>query len=102
MSGATDLAPGALEPGNPCRECNPQLNAGAWSVRAAGTSCDDGLYCTEGDTCNAQGTCSGQARSCGGGAGVIGQYQHPAADGKAVEVHLPVARGDDAMFLVGR
>ncbi|MDY0000383.1 MAG: DUF4215 domain-containing protein, partial [Polyangia bacterium] len=51
------VADRALEPGAPCRECNPALSVTSYSPRPAGVSCpDDGLGHTL-DLCDAQGSC---------------------------------------------
>lgn len=63
------VAAGTLDPNNPCRECNPALAQVGYSLRGAGSSCDDGLYCTTGEQCSALGLCSGAPRACAGGSG---------------------------------
>ncbi len=57
--------PGEQRPTNTCEECNPSMNATDWSVRADGSTCNDGDACTGTgrpgigvDTCTG-GVCSG-------------------------------------------
>jgi hypothetical protein len=40
-----------------CRTCDPALASDQWQIKAAGESCDDGLWCTGTDTCSATGDC---------------------------------------------
>ncbi|MET0341108.1 MAG: hypothetical protein ABW252_08895 [Polyangiales bacterium] len=61
------LAAGAVEPGNPCRVCDPARSRTRFSDRPSGAACDDGAFCTDGDRCDAQGRCVGAPRDCGGG-----------------------------------
>jgi hypothetical protein len=56
--GSTCYASGAVNPANGCEVCTPGTARNAWSPRAAGTSCNDGLFCTTGETCNAAGACN--------------------------------------------
>ncbi|MCA9582311.1 MAG: hypothetical protein KC416_10990, partial [Myxococcales bacterium] len=51
-------------PANSCQECRTAASTTAWSNKAMGTGCNDGLYCTVGDTCSSMGACSGTARNC--------------------------------------
>lgn len=65
---ASCIASGATNPSNPCQVCDPMRSLLAWSTKAAGATCEDGLYCTTGDTCSAQGQCQGGAsRACDDG-----------------------------------
>lgn len=57
-------APGATDPSNPCRHCDPALSPTSWSPKPAGTSCDDGQWCTLTDTCDAAGSCVGSGTRC--------------------------------------
>lgn len=50
------VARGASEAGNPCRICDPTLDAAEWS--AIDAQCDDGLFCTVNDRC-VDGRCTG-------------------------------------------
>jgi hypothetical protein len=74
------VAAGAVDPNNPCRECNPLLALTAWSNKASLSSCDDGLYCTTNEVCNTQGVCTGAPRGCGGGDGTCGNSCNEALD----------------------
>ena len=62
--GGQCVADGARNPANDCEVCDPSRSPSAWSRRAAGATCDDGLFCTVGDQCTAAGTCAGAPRSC--------------------------------------
>jgi hypothetical protein len=47
--GGTTFAPGALDPGNGCRDCEPSQSATVWSDRPSGSACNDaGAVCTGG------------------------------------------------------
>jgi hypothetical protein len=53
-------------PGNCHQPAGACVNgACVYSLRPAGSACDDGNACTTGDTCNASGVCSGTAGGCG-------------------------------------
>jgi len=39
-------APGAINPGDDCEECNPAANTYVWTDRSDGSECDDGDSCT--------------------------------------------------------
>ena len=65
--GGTCIADGTVEPTNACRSCQRGVSRTAYSPRAAGTVCNDGLFCTAVDTCNGIGTCTGTTRSCSDG-----------------------------------
>ncbi|MET0343909.1 MAG: OmpA family protein [Polyangiales bacterium] len=60
------VAAGVADAVNPCRYCDPTRATTTWSNKAAGITCDDGLYCTTGDACNGEGVCTSAPRSCGG------------------------------------
>jgi hypothetical protein len=60
MDGACH-ANGTAQPGNPCRTCQPALDAVGWSDAA--TSCDDASVCTQQDACK-NGTCQGVPQPC--------------------------------------
>ncbi|MET0283878.1 MAG: hypothetical protein ABW352_05390 [Polyangiales bacterium] len=60
----TCLAAGSTDPSNPCRTCDPTRNPAAWSLKATGSTCDDGLFCTTGDACSAAGACAGMQQGC--------------------------------------
>ena len=47
------LAAGALDPTNPCQQCNPMVSTSVWSARSDGASCASGKVCT-GGTCEAR------------------------------------------------
>lgn len=58
---------GELNPNNTCEYCDRLASPSAWSARAAGARCDDGLFCNGADSC-AAGTCSRHAgRVCSDG-----------------------------------
>jgi hypothetical protein len=57
-------ADGADDPANPCRECASSSNPAAWTDKAAGTPCDDGLFCTGSDACNGAGRCTAGGNPC--------------------------------------
>ncbi len=58
----TCYQPGALNPANPCQECNPNQSGTAWSP-SSGAACDDGDLCTYNDQCQS-GTCVGTPHPC--------------------------------------
>ncbi|MET0384732.1 MAG: hypothetical protein ABW321_02175 [Polyangiales bacterium] len=64
LIGSSCYGTGALNPANPCQQCDPSRSTSGWSNRTAGSSCSDGLFCTENDACNASGACTGTAKSC--------------------------------------
>lgn len=55
----TCVATGMRNPSNDCESCDPTRSRTAWSPRAVGESCDDGLFCTEDETCDAAAVCVG-------------------------------------------
>lgn len=60
-------AAGDKKPGDPCRECIPDVTTVAWSD-GVGTACDDRDPCTKDDQCNA-GRCGGVPYVCDDGLG---------------------------------
>lgn len=61
LIGGTCVTKDATEPGNPCRSCQPDVAAKAWSPLAAGATCTaDDLPCTI-DACNGEGSCTADA-----------------------------------------
>ncbi|MFA5076247.1 MAG: hypothetical protein WC480_02400 [Patescibacteria group bacterium] len=48
---------GAINPANPCEECQPGLNPTGWTVRPNGAVCDNGYWCDGLDECQA-GVCA--------------------------------------------
>lgn len=48
----------------PCQTCNPAVSQTAWTPRANGTSCNDGMFCTLTDSCQ-DGVCLGTGTPCG-------------------------------------
>lgn len=55
--GGACVQEGAQEPGNPCRACQPGLDASSWTPLAKGSACpDDGTACTV-DSCDGVGVC---------------------------------------------
>ncbi|MET0285962.1 MAG: hypothetical protein ABW352_15880, partial [Polyangiales bacterium] len=69
LIGGSCYAPGADEPGNPCRSCVPAVSTIAFTNKASGSTCSDGQFCTSGDACNGGGACVGAVRDCGDGLG---------------------------------
>jgi hypothetical protein len=63
INGACVL-PGADDPSNACRSCNPLLSTTNYSNKGAGSPCADGLFCTTGDACDGAGSCASTPRSC--------------------------------------
>ncbi|MET0388330.1 MAG: hypothetical protein ABW321_20330, partial [Polyangiales bacterium] len=63
------IAVGAVDPGNPCRGCDPLLSTTAYSDRLPGAACDDGAFCTTDDRCDASRACVGTPRVCDDGLG---------------------------------
>lgn len=57
----TDIcyAEGEFDPDDDCQECNPTLATDAWSLRPAGSDCNDGDPCTFDDVCDDFGVCAG-------------------------------------------
>jgi V8-like Glu-specific endopeptidase len=53
---------GDFEQGNPCRWCDVDQDAGAWTTQD-GQSCDDGFFCNGGDQCD-DGECVGSGDPC--------------------------------------
>ncbi|MBW1811234.1 MAG: hypothetical protein JRJ87_23795 [Deltaproteobacteria bacterium] len=47
-----------------CRTCDPAYATDAWTLKADGESCDDGLWCSGLDTCSAAGDCVHTALPC--------------------------------------
>jgi hypothetical protein len=45
--GGSFVAPGALDPKNPCRACEPLIDTSDWSSLPAGTACLDGGVCIQ-------------------------------------------------------
>jgi hypothetical protein len=56
-------------PANQCQSCNPGSSTTAWTDKAAGASCSDGLFCTINDACDGSGNCASTARDCSDGLG---------------------------------
>lgn len=56
-SAASCVPEGTVHSENPCRVCNPSVDATRWSARNGG-ECDDGDPCTKDDTCR-EGICRG-------------------------------------------
>lgn len=52
------------DPLNSCHVCTPGTSTSAWTNKAPGADCDDGLFCTEDDSCSAQAICTGAQISC--------------------------------------
>jgi subtilisin-like proprotein convertase family protein/N-acetylneuraminic acid mutarotase len=61
------VAADAVEPGNPCRTCQPSVSTTAWSPVPVNTPCDDGRFCTVSSACDASGSCVGAQRDCADG-----------------------------------
>jgi hypothetical protein len=59
LIGGVCYLPGDLRPGNMCEECNPSLSTTGWSMKPAGSSCNDGNDCTGPDVCDGAGICQG-------------------------------------------
>ena len=59
---------GSLSPQNTCLACQPATSDTAYTLRAAGSPCDDSDVCTLNDACDGSGGCSGgQAQVCDDG-----------------------------------
>lgn len=58
----TCVAGDAVNPGNPCLICNPEIDPRGWSNND-GVTCDDGLFCTTDDVCAAS-VCKSTPRQC--------------------------------------
>lgn len=58
----------ALNPTNPCQQCDVSKAATEWSP-APPKACDDGQSCTHSDSCDGKGTCVGTRYSCEGNGG---------------------------------
>lgn len=56
------IAIDAINPDNPCQNCDPERDNQGWSPNDEAT-CDDGLFCTVNDSCSA-GKCAGETRQC--------------------------------------
>ncbi len=56
----------AANPANPCQVCHPSLSTTAWSAKADGAACEDGVTCTIKGTCKA-GACAGVPLECDDG-----------------------------------
>jgi hypothetical protein len=67
LIGGVCITDGTVNPDNDCQECDDAASRTAWSPRASGTVCDDGLYCTRTDLCNSSGTCVGAGATCDDG-----------------------------------
>ncbi|MET0283879.1 MAG: hypothetical protein ABW352_05395 [Polyangiales bacterium] len=63
LIGGACVAANAPDPNNACRACLPASSTTAYSPRANGALCNDGLFCTAADTCLA-GLCIGAPRDC--------------------------------------
>lgn len=64
LVGNTCYRPGATNPADPCQECRPEASQTAWTDKAAGAPCNDGLFCTLIDRCSVAGICSGSGTPC--------------------------------------
>jgi len=64
LEGDACVPSGALNPGNDCERCTPEISAVGWSVADTGTTCSDGNGCTSGDTCNAGSCMAGTPLVC--------------------------------------
>ena len=53
----------AANPANPCQFCQPSLSTTAWSAKADGASCEDGITCTSQGACKT-GACVGVPLQC--------------------------------------
>ena len=94
--GGACVAPGALDPTNGCRACQPLVSRTRYALREVGASCDDGLYCTVGDSCGASGDClAGEALVCDDGVECTTDECDEATD-TCVSTASAVCAGDDA------
>jgi len=61
------LAPGTINPADPCQLCDPGRSANGFSAGMNGSACDDGAFCTVGDQCQSGQCASGGPRGCENG-----------------------------------
>jgi hypothetical protein len=104
LIGSVCRSKGEAKAGEPCRQCDPAVDAKGWSLAAAKAPCDDGLPCSFNDRCEGQ-SCVGDAVPCDDGNACTADVcdpkkgcQYPPLNGSACSDGSPCTDNDSCVL----